>query len=70
MPHDYMTLMGAEDVRSAGHRIASAAHEISGAASTMSGAAHQIQMVLDNFMIDFNRALDRLAEIQSAGGTK
>lgn len=58
---DYVTLVGAEDVRAAGNRIASAASEMNGAAGSIEGALRQHQMFLDGWLMRFEIALSTSA---------
>lgn len=55
---DYMTLMGADDVRAAGNRMMSAADEMKKAASEMSFAFEQHQRFLNDWLIQFQEALN------------
>ena len=47
---DYITLMGAEDVTRAGHRMQSAADQMSRAASTIDEALFRHQRFLDEWL--------------------
>lgn len=71
---DYMTLMGAEQVASAGRTISGAADSMRSSASTMLDAAEQIRRTLDDFMIQFRESLDQhqlaMKEIANARSIK
>lgn len=60
-------LIGAEDVSSAGHRMASAAQDMRQAAGTMDGAARDIRQTLDDFGRSFAAILEehRQAEAEA-----
>jgi hypothetical protein len=58
---DYVTLMGAEDVRAAGSRMASAAEQMSRAASNMDDALQRHQRFLDDWLMRFETAVSALA---------
>lgn len=58
---DYVTLIGAEDVRNAGHRIAEAAQQMSGAASYMDDALRQNRIWMDEWLARFEAAVEKLA---------
>lgn len=59
--NSYVTLMGAEDVRAAGNRIASAADDMRNAASNVDSALERHQRFLDNWLQRFEAALEKLA---------
>lgn len=65
---EYITLLGAEDVRRAANEMTGAASAMRSAASEFDSAVRQQQMMLDNFMGQFNDALDRLAIILETQG--
>ena len=50
---DYMTLLGAEDVRSAGRQMQQAAHEMSTAAETIRWALEQHQQFMNQWLADY-----------------
>lgn len=56
----YITLMGAEEVSSAGSRMVSAAHEMQSAASSFNYALEMHQRFLDDWLNRFEMAIDRL----------
>jgi hypothetical protein len=58
---DYMTLLGAEDVRAAGSRIVSAAEAMRHAASTMEESLHRHQRFLDEWITRFETVVERLS---------
>lgn len=61
---NYVTLMGAEDVRSAGNRMASAADEMQRAAANMAHAFEQHQRFLDDWLERLNGTLsDRISDL-------
>lgn len=59
---NYVTLMGADDVRSAGNRMASAAEEMQRAAANIDGALDRHQRFLDDWLLRFEAAIDRFAQ--------
>lgn len=50
---DHVTLMGAEDVRSAGHSMVNAASEMQSAASSICFALERHQHFLDDWLTSF-----------------
>ncbi len=62
---DYMTLIGADEVRSASRTMARAAETMSSAASTIDSAVRQQQYVLENFTREFTALVERLEQCQS-----
>ena len=48
---DFVTLMGAEDVQRAGHRMAQASGEMQSAANTISSELHRMRLFLDDWLI-------------------
>jgi hypothetical protein len=62
---DYVTLMGAESVQTAGYVMREAANTMSSAASTISNTPDQLQRVLDNFMDRFTEQIDRLEKLNA-----
>ena len=54
---DYITLMGAEDVSRAGHRMQSAAEQMSRAAGTIDEALFRHQRFLDEWLQRLESAL-------------
>ena len=55
---EYITLMGAEQVSSAGHTMRSAAEQMGRAASEMDSALHRHQQFLDDWLQRFERILE------------
>jgi len=55
---DYVTLMGAEQVQSAGNRMSSAAEQMSRAASSIDESLRQHQRFLDDWLQRFEATLD------------
>ena len=58
---DFIHLIGAEDVRSAGHRMAEAAQKMSEAASTMDYAVEKLRGILDEFLWRFEEIVNKPA---------
>jgi hypothetical protein len=58
----YITLLGAEAVENAGHRMSRAADTMSSAASAIASVMHTMQMQQDDFLMRLNSILreDRL----------
>ncbi len=56
---EYITLLGAEDVRSAGHSMSSAATEMKRAAGEISYALEQHHRFLDDWLMRFQDAMLR-----------
>ena len=61
---EYVTLMGADDVRSAGNTMRGAADEMQRAASTISDALHQHRMAFEDTVRSFVNAVCMLAEVE------
>ncbi|AMS41219.1 hypothetical protein [Aminobacter aminovorans] len=59
---NYVTLMGAEEVRSAANTMMSAASEMRGAASSIDNALERHQRFLDDWLSRFETAMDRLQD--------
>lgn len=57
---EHVLLIGAEDVRSAGHTMARAAETMSSAASTIDGALDRQRVFMDDWLMRFEQVLDRL----------
>jgi hypothetical protein len=55
---DYVTLMGAEQVQSAGNRMASAADDMQRAASSISDSVDRLVRALDDHAMRIERMLD------------
>lgn len=62
MSDRYMTLMGAEQVQSAGHAMSAAADRINQAASNLYGAFEQHQRFLDDWLLRFQGAVEKITE--------
>jgi len=60
---DYMTLMGADDVRSAGNTMREAASTMCRAASEIDYSLQQHQRFLDDWLQRFQAALEVLKEV-------
>jgi hypothetical protein len=58
---DRTILIGAEDVRSAGHTMARAAETMSSAASTIDGALERHQRFLDDWLQRLEHVVERMA---------
>jgi hypothetical protein len=54
---EYITLMGAEDVRAAGRAIASAAADMRQAASSIDDSLHRHRVFFDEWLIRLEQAL-------------
>lgn len=65
---DYVTLLGAEQVQSAGNTIASAAHEMSRAASTIDGAFHQHNQRMEDWLDQAQATLDENKTVEALRG--
>lgn len=63
---DCMTLMGAEDVRSAGNRISAAADTMRRAASNMDEALRNHQRFLDDWLMRFENVVSKPKENENA----
>ena len=63
---EYITLLGAKDVRRAASEMSSAASTMRNAASEFNSAVRAQRMALDDFMFQFNAALDRMAEMNGS----
>lgn len=59
---DYVTLMGTEDVRSAGSQMRSAAEDMKRAASQIESAFETHERFLTNWLMDFRQALEPAKE--------
>jgi hypothetical protein len=57
MSERYVTLLGAEDVRSAGHTIASAATGMERVANNIDGALERHQRFMDDWLSRFEQVL-------------
>lgn len=55
---EYTHLIGADDVRSAGHNMRAAADDMIRAASTISQSVSDIQKILDNFLIELRSIME------------
>lgn len=66
---DYVTLMGADDVRSAGYAMRSAADDMRSAASSIDTTFDRHQRFLDDWLQRFETAIAALASSQ-AGSAK
>jgi hypothetical protein len=65
--HVYATLLGAEDVRSAGHSIQAAAASISSAVNSLWDTTRQLSSALDEHTTRIERALeDHAARVEAA----
>lgn len=64
---DYITLMGAEDVRAAGRSISSAADDMRNAAGTIDSAMRDHRIALSDFLFEFNQSIDRLEAVLKKG---
>ena len=58
--NDRVMLIGAEDVRSAGHTMARAAETMSSAAMNIDGALERHQRFLDDWLSRFEQAIEKL----------
>lgn len=64
---DYVTLLGAEDVQSAGRNIAHAATTMESAASSIAWALEQHQRFMDDWLSRLDGLLsDRISEVRQA----
>jgi len=54
---DYVTLMGAEQVKSAGYAMRSAAEDMNRAASSMAQAVSEQRQIFDNFLLELKDIL-------------
>ncbi len=61
---DYITLLGADDVRSAGHTISRASDEMHSAASYIASALQEHNSMFAETMHRFSNAVALLAEIE------
>lgn len=59
---DYVTLIGADDVRSAGNTISRAADEMRSAASAIDFAFERHQRFLDDWLQRFEAAIERASK--------
>jgi len=57
MSDKYVTLLGAEDVQCAGHRIAQAADAMQRAASQLEDTFHRQRIFLDDWLMRFEAAM-------------
>ena len=55
---DYITLLGAENVASAGHRMAGAAQDMERAATSISETFNRFTRVMDDYVGRIERAID------------
>lgn len=62
MPSDYVTLLGAEDVRSAANTISGAASEMRSAASMIDSTVREFKYVLADAITAMNRLSDLLEQ--------
>lgn len=61
---EYINLLGAEDVRSAGNRMASAAEDMNRAAGTIAESLERHQRFMDDWLDRLNATLtDRISDI-------
>jgi Sec-independent protein translocase protein TatA len=60
MSNDYVTLLGAEDVRSAARQMSSAANEMKQASANMDESFRRHQMFLDDWLRQFVNAIETL----------
>lgn len=58
---DYVTLLGAEDVRSAANTMSRAADQMTQAAMNIEGALERHQRNMDDWLSRFEAAVDRLS---------
>lgn len=58
--NDYVTLLGAEDVRNAGHAITSAAGQMQQAAGSIEASFHTFLMRMEGMVERFERAAEKL----------
>jgi hypothetical protein len=56
---EYIHLIGAEDIRSASHNIRNAGDEMSRAANQISESVDRMSRVLNDFLDDFRRLLEK-----------
>lgn len=63
MAGDYITLMGADDVKSAGYTMRAAAMQMQQAASSIEYVLGRHEQFLDDWLLRFESALDRLTEV-------
>jgi len=64
---EYMTLLGSEEVGSAGRNISAAADRIASAASTIDEAARRLGNILDDTTTALNRLAEALEKAMPAG---
>jgi hypothetical protein len=62
---EYVHLIGAEDVRAAGSRMASAADDMQRAASSIDNALERHQRFLDDWLFRFESVMDKAARSAS-----
>lgn len=60
----YITLLGAEQVQSAGNTISRAADDMRSAAATFDNAVETQRRILDDFICRFEAAIEKLASMQ------
>lgn len=60
---EYVTLLGAEDVRHAGNAMRSAADDMRNAASTIDTALFQQRQFMDDWLQRFEAAIEKLSAI-------
>lgn len=58
---DYITLLGAEDVRRAASNMTAAAHEMSRAAANIEAALQNHQRFLDDWLMRYEKAKEETA---------
>lgn len=66
---DYITLLGAEDVRSAGHTMTRAAETMSNAASTIDGAMERQRHFLEDWLARFEIAVEKMPRPEVRAGS-
>lgn len=59
---EYVTLMGADDVRNAGHRMSGAADTMRSAAGNIDDALRRHQQFMDDWLQRFEAAIEKLNE--------
>lgn len=66
---DYVTLLGAEDVRRAASTMAEAAQQMERAAGNMEAALHQHRVFLDQWLFEFREAITALRDAPAEVGS-